>query len=285
MSVYILALFILLPFVSYWLFPAVANVDVISFASEFIMAIAVLVCIFNLKNFRQSERSNNVLFTGFSILLVAICVDALDELVIFPKVITIVIEDLFQIIGLLLIVFGIKLWLEKQEAQSNTLLKLATTDPLTGAYTRRYFIDKANEIMQSDNPRFCILILDIDHFKKINDQYGHNVGDLALVEFCNLIQSSCRESDLFARWGGEEFIILLPHIATPSAYNKAESLRVQLENTELHLSNAVFNMTVSIGIAEYSANVKKLETLIDIADKRLYQAKQQGRNQVVSGTD
>ncbi|MEC8138699.1 MAG: diguanylate cyclase, partial [Pseudomonadota bacterium] len=72
---------------------------------------------------------------------------------------------------------------------------------------------------------------------------------------------------------------------TPSAYSKAESLRVQLENTELHLSNAVFNMTVSIGIAEYSANVKKLETLIDIADKRLYQAKQQGRNQVVSGTD
>ncbi|MCF6456954.1 GGDEF domain-containing protein [Pseudoalteromonas sp. MMG024] len=285
MSVYILALFILLPFVSYWLFPAVANVDVISFASEFIMASAVLVCIFNLNNFRQSERSNNMLFTGFSILLVAICVDALDELVIFPKVITIVIEDLFQIIGLLLIVFGIKLWLEKQEAQSNTLLKLATTDPLTGAYTRRYFIDKANEIMQSYNPRFCILILDIDHFKKINDQYGHNVGDLALVEFCNLIQSNCRESDLFARWGGEEFIILLPHIATPSAYNKAESLRVQLENTELHLSNVVFNMTISIGIAEYSTDMKKLETLIDIADKRLYQAKQQGRNQVVSGTD
>ncbi|ATC97971.1 MAG: GGDEF domain-containing protein [Pseudomonadota bacterium] len=285
MSVYIIALFILLPFVSYWVFPAVANVDVISFASEFIMASAVLVCIFNLNNFRKSERSNNVLFTGFSILLVAICVDALDELVIFPKVITIVSEDLFQIIGLLLIVFGIKLWLEKQEAQNNTLLKLATTDPLTGAYTRRYFIDKANEIIQSDNPRFCILILDIDHFKKINDQYGHNVGDLALVEFCNLIQSNCHESDLFARWGGEEFIILLPHIATPSAYNKAESLRVQLENTELHLSNAVFNMTVSIGIAEYSANMKKLETLIDIADKRLYQAKQQGRNQVVSGTD
>ena len=76
----------------------------------------------------------------------------------------------------------------------------------------------------------------------INDQYGHNVGDLALVEFCNLIQSNCRESDLFARWGGEEFIILLPHIATSSAYDKAESLRVQLENTELHLSNAVFNI-------------------------------------------
>ncbi|MDE3271704.1 GGDEF domain-containing protein [Pseudoalteromonas sp. G4] len=282
MSIYALALFFLLPVVSFWLFPHVNSIDYISFTSEFIMAVTVLVCIVNLKNFQKSERSNQILYVGFSILLVAIYVDALDELFIFPKVITIVIEDIFQITGLLLIVFGIKLWLEKQEAQNHSLIKLATTDPLTGVFTRRYFIDKATEKLSESNPRFCILMLDIDHFKKINDKYGHNAGDLALVEFCSLMEKNLRDSDLFARWGGEEFIVMLPHIALSSAAEKAESLRSKLAESKIKLPDAEFTMTVSIGVVEFSPVTPKLETLIDIADQRLYKAKQQGRNQVVS---
>lgn len=282
MLILVLALFFLLPLISFWLFPTVTNIDVISFVSEFIMAGTVLTCIVNLKKFKQGERSNQILFVGFSILFTAIYIDALDELFEFPKIITIVIEDIFQIIGLLMIVYGITLWLKKQETQKNALVKLATTDPLTGAYTRRYFTDKVKEILQSEKPRFCILLFDIDHFKKINDQYGHNVGDLALVEFSSLMEKSSRESDLFARWGGEEFILLLPHIALSSATEKAEQLRQKLADTVIQLPEVSFTMTVSIGVVEFNPVTPKLETLIDIADQRLYKAKQQGRNQVVS---
>lgn len=95
-------------------------------------------------------------------------------------------------------------------------------------------------------------------------------------------EKNLRESDLFARWGGEEFIVMLPHIALSSAAEEAESLRSKLAESRVQLPDVEFTMTVSIGLAEFNPVTPKLKTLIDIADQRLYKAKQQGRNQVVS---
>lgn len=282
MSIYALVLIILLPTISFGLLPSVVSIDLPSFISELVMALTVLACMLYLKRVKRDERPNQLLYIGFSFLFTALYIDTLDEVIAYPWLVTFIFEDLFQIIGLLLIVIGIRLWLETQQTQKRTLVKLATTDPLTGVFTRRYFIDKATEKLSESNPRFCILMLDIDHFKKINDKYGHNVGDLALVEFCSLMEKNLRESDLFARWGGEEFVVMLPHIALSSAADKAESLRSKLAESKIQLPNAEFTMTVSIGVVEFSPVTPKLETLIDIADQRLYKAKQQGRNQVVS---
>ena len=157
------------------------------------------------------------------------------------------------------------------------LEKIATTDHLTGAFNRVYF-DKiikeelctCKEYQQS----FAILLLDIDYFKKVNDLYGHNEGDRVLIEFSKLMKSQLREKDIFARWGGEEFVILLPNIDKKNAIFVAEKLRKITENFEF---SREYNITCSVGISEYEEN-DTMATLFNRADSALYDAKNNGRN-------
>lgn len=163
---------------------------------------------------------------------------------------------------------------------------LATTDPLTGAKNRRYFLDMFEQELfrykRYQHP-FALLLLDIDHFKQINDTYGHDIGDKILKILVSETQKYIRESDIFARWGGEEFIILLPETDTQEALIIAERIRVQLSMTQLSVNNGNFiKFTVSLGlrvIAE-NENITSLQGIINDADKALYIAKQEGRNTV-----
>lgn len=125
-----------------------------------------------------------------------------------------------------------------------------------------------------------ILLIDIDHFKKINDKYGHNVGDLVLQEISALLSANTRSSDQPCRWGGEEFVILLDDCDINAAQQRAEALRQNIEITHLPYREGAIQVTVSCGVAEYRAG-ETLSMLINRADIALYQAKQQGRNQVV----
>ncbi|RUS47391.1 diguanylate cyclase [Cohnella sp. AR92] len=157
---------------------------------------------------------------------------------------------------------------------------LALTDPLTGLKNRRFFQESLlahiASFRRSQAP-FSILLIDIDRFKSINDTYGHPVGDLVLTELARLLQASSRETDVVARFGGEEFIVLLEGADQTSSVRIAERYRAAIEATPM----GKLNITASMGVATMTAEDTS-ETLIDRADQALYQSKENGRNRVTS---
>jgi diguanylate cyclase (GGDEF)-like protein len=158
----------------------------------------------------------------------------------------------------------------------------AHTDPLTGVYNRRFFdqtFDQHWQSMVRFEP-YCMVLLDIDHFKSINDTYGHSVGDEVLQEVAMRIKSSLRKDDLLARYGGEEFAILLPCTAMESAVHVAERLRITLSRTSINTSSGALKITASFGVATYQDWMSQPD-LIREADYALYEAKSRGRNCVV----
>jgi len=157
---------------------------------------------------------------------------------------------------------------------------LATIDSLTETYNRRYFMERARrEIFQK--PRAALLLFDIDHFKKINDNYGHDIGDQVLQGLCKVCKNNLRENDLFARFGGEEFIILLPDTNLEKAQQIADRLCNVVSKTTFITSQGEMTTTISIGVSTFSPlNQVSIETLLIQADKAMYQSKQAGRNRV-----
>jgi diguanylate cyclase (GGDEF)-like protein len=157
--------------------------------------------------------------------------------------------------------------------------KVANYDFLTGIYNRHKLhkiFTKESERVNRYGGKLSLMLIDIDDFKVINDTYGHEIGDSVLKEFSDIISSNIRTLDYFARWGGEEFVILLPNTSSNDACIRAEFLRKCIE---AHIFSYVNNITISIGLAEYAEN-ELLEKLIDKADKALYTAKSNGKNQV-----
>lgn len=162
--------------------------------------------------------------------------------------------------------------LEKLELQEQ-----AQRDHLTGVYNRfglrKHLVDALAKQTSGAAPLTLILI-DIDHFKKINDQYGHNVGDTVLKEFCHLLSTSTRESDIFGRWGGEEFILLCPESRLEQSYKLAENLRLKLNSAQWPEG---IQLTGSFGVAEIKPN-ESITSVLKRADEALYRAKDGGRN-------
>jgi diguanylate cyclase (GGDEF)-like protein len=123
-------------------------------------------------------------------------------------------------------------------------------------------------------------VLDIDFFKKINDTYGHGLGDKVIIRVADALRAQCRRQDLFARYGGEEFVILMPNTYLNEAYTLAERIRQELENVVISIDQQQsVSFTVSIGIAEVDTETPDLQAAINRADKALYKAKNNGRNQ------
>ena len=160
---------------------------------------------------------------------------------------------------------------------------LALTDPLTGLPNRRSLFELGKiEFARSHRTKrpFCCMLLDVDHFKQINDTYGHQVGDQVLREFSQCSKRSIREVDLIGRYGGEELLIFLPETDRDTALHIAERLRAAVENMVIKISDQVLHVTVSIGISIRDHNTLELETLIARADQAMYIAKHRGRNRV-----
>jgi diguanylate cyclase (GGDEF)-like protein len=173
----------------------------------------------------------------------------------------------------------------KRKKMEKELEKLATTDPLTGAKNRRAFLQFfEQELTRSRryNHNVALLMMDIDHFKDINDKYGHNTGDKALKLLVAEAHGILRGNDLFGRWGGEEFIALLPESDIHQASTVAERLRGNLSKIEVSTnSGAIIRFTVSIGMTVVKNKDDLLDDIVKKADKALYLAKNQGRNRVV----
>jgi len=175
--------------------------------------------------------------------------------------------------------------LQKEIEQRTYALKhIASTDPLTQVFNRRKLQEQAElEIARArrhDEP-LSVLLLDADHFKSINDEYGHSVGDLVLIHLCRLSESVMRENDLIARYGGEEFVILLPHTGLQGANELAARIQSHLKDYPFRSEEEIIPLTVSIGIACLETETSFAD-LIGDADKALYDAKESGRNCIKS---
>ncbi len=185
-----------------------------------------------------------------------------------------------------------KLQNQKEELTQalNRIQVLATRDELTGLYNRRHMMDVLNQhqkrLNRSGHHRFCLAIIDIDFFKRINDTYGHNVGDEVLRNFAQAAATVMRETDVVARWGGEEFLVLLNDTQPGAAAIGLERLRDHLRNVQLAANLPDLKPTFSAGLTDYALS-EPLHSCIERADRALYAAKNGGRDRVVmvNGTD
>lgn len=164
------------------------------------------------------------------------------------------------------------------------LERLATTDGMTGIYNRRHFLTLAdlewNRTSRYNRP-LSFLIFDIDYFKSINDQYGHQAGDEVIIHLANLAGTCKRAPDVLARIGGEEFALLLPETDLPQAQAMAERLRREIAAHPLVMASQCIPATVSVGIATRSAETSNISELMKAADEALYEAKRAGRNRTM----
>ncbi len=175
---------------------------------------------------------------------------------------------------------------QKLSQEKARLEKLAVTDYLTGIYNIRYFYSRLEEEFSRAEryhlPLSCIM-LDIDHFKKINDSYGHRIGDFILREFAQLVKRHSRKSDLVARYGGEEFIMLLPQTSLKGALIEAKRIQRVVKETQFSQLQEGQRITVSFGVACLpDQNIQNADDLIHFADSALYKAKEEGRDLIIA---
>ena len=172
------------------------------------------------------------------------------------------------------------LMLAQIKALSTQLRDVAYTDSLTKIYNRlhfAHFLDAEIDKVKRYGGKFSIIFFDLDHFKEVNDNYGHMIGDDVLACVTEIVSKANRSADIFARYGGEEFIILTPETDLSGALIHAERLRNDIEKFEFKTAG---HITSSFGVAEFNAETDSVETLLERADKALYMAKEYGRNRV-----
>ena len=175
-----------------------------------------------------------------------------------------------------------------QELKRIYVLEVETiTDPLLGIFNRRYLDRRIEEeILRAKRHELelSLLMVDIDNFKQVNDSWGHQVGDLVLKHLTQMLATTLRHTDIIARFGGEEFVVLLPHTPELDASRLAEKLRIVVEQTPLHRIPEL-SVTISIGCSCFLQDDDNAYSLLERADKAMYFAKREGRNRVVSYSD
>ena len=165
--------------------------------------------------------------------------------------------------------------------------KLAVTDGLTGVTNRQSLVKSLQiefERSKRYNSPLSLIILDVDHFKDVNDTYGHQKGDEILIAFASLLKKACRAKDIAARYGGEEFVMVLPQSNAQGAFKIAERVREEMMKISFTGNGSNFAVTVSCGVAEFNKDYESTNKLIAAADQALYEAKNGGRNKTIIGS-
>jgi diguanylate cyclase (GGDEF)-like protein len=163
------------------------------------------------------------------------------------------------------------------------LTELSLRDPLTGLFNRRGLEERLIEEFaraRRYGAPLSLIMIDIDHFKRVNDTHGHAVGDIAIGHVAKLLTKGRRASDIAARYGGEELVLLLPHTPLEGAMSLAERLRHQIEQTPYRAGDADDHLTASLGVSVYERAMREPNDLMHAADRALYRSKREGRNRV-----
>ena len=170
---------------------------------------------------------------------------------------------------------------------SESLSRQSILDAQTGLYNRRFMEESLQrEISRAARKQTTIGLImgDLDHFKKFNDVYGHAAGDKIIVQIGRLLKDKFRGSDIACRYGGEEFLVILPESSLQDTFKRADSLREEIRKMEIVFQGQILgNITISMGVAAYPDKGIRLEELLRVADTALYKAKQEGRDRVISG--
>jgi two-component system cell cycle response regulator len=175
-----------------------------------------------------------------------------------------------------------KFYQDRLRADLGSALEMALTDPLTGFYNQRYLMRHLRGLLAGGQPNgIAVMMVDVDHFKAINDRYGHSVGDMALKAVADTLRNRTRVLDSIARYGGEEFVVVMPGAGSHDAMRAAERLRSSIERMPFHAEPGVAHaLTVSIGVSMTDSPLMTPEQLLQAADHAMYQAKRAGRNRV-----
>jgi two-component system cell cycle response regulator len=179
---------------------------------------------------------------------------------------------------------------EDEKVAIDELYELGVHDPLTGAYNKRYLIERLKEEI-SHSKRFkvplSLVMIDIDHFKEINDTHGHLAGDYVLIKTAELLDSMCRKEDVLARYGGEEFLMVLRNTDEEGALVQAERIRKEIARTSIISEGIKIDITISLGVTsiQESSECEDFQKFIKEADQSLYHSKQQGRNRTTKASE
>ncbi len=236
--------------------------------------------------FALNERVEKLTLSSIAVVLFFYCENTLntDPLILLTDELNNLIYQSVIFVNMIEVMLVMTLFTNEIESNEAKLTKQATTDALTGIDNRHSFFERGSLVYNTAvelNRPCTIMLMDFDHFKSINDKYGHFVGDVCLVEVCKLVKENCREADIFARIGGEEFALIFPDTTLSEANLVAEKLRDTIEMHPIHITEAnSLNCTVSMGLAAKQSNNDNLNELLVRADKALYIAKTKGRNRV-----
>jgi len=218
---------------------------------------------------------------GFTFLFFGLFILTLNQLYVYEASIVKVATRLFFVFGYSLLAIGVTKWVKYNELRHDELSLQANTDELTGILNRRSFTaflnHEFNKSKKHSDP-FSLIILDIDFFKRVNDNHGHLYGDEVLKNLAFLMNKSFRSGDKICRWGGEEFAILLPSTSLENAKTVAEKIRNLVEKQPFTYENTIINYTISLGISESLTTDRDVESVISRADNALYEAKNNNRN-------
>lgn len=257
------------------------SINYFGFVSYSAIAIIMIVTFFAMQKIVSNKEVYLYLVTGFTFIYISLLISATDNIYIYPPQITDVAEDLFRLVGFGFVTVGIIKWIKFDDEIKDKLIELASVDDLTGIMNRRIFdVEFRREFINAKryNRDLSLILIDLDHFKEINDGYGHFFGDLVLKTFAKEVSSLLRAGDIFSRWGGDEFSVLLPQTDTVDAMKVAEKIRTVVKNISVKTDLNKIEFTVSLGITGYQTDDKDASEMLGRADKALYLAKEGGRD-------
>ncbi len=262
------------------------NAELLDLLAESVLMAILLLWIRTASILKRQQRTYWVFILGVFCLVWLMILKMVAEYALVQPLGLQILETVFAIAGVTLLSFGIAAWgrdyrilIEETEEKKNQYKQLSLTDALTQLPNRAAY-NKQIQRLTSQKTDYILVLADLDHFKQINDQHGHDAGDAALQQVSKTLRASCRGDEECFRIGGEEFAIFLTQCTLEQAKDVAERVRLAIESTPVAWQDSTIQCTVSIGLC-FSQQGESPQTTYRHADAALYQAKQEGRNRVV----
>ncbi|WP_319204033.1 GGDEF domain-containing protein [uncultured Ilyobacter sp.] len=253
------------------------EIDIFDVCMETLLAFIILILVIKINSYKTSKKIYSLFDIGLKLLFTSQVIEVMQEIFKLPKLSVNIFEDFFKVLSFSVIITAIYFTIEANEENMKKLKKIASYDKLTNIYNRQEMINRFNMLRKISNRNqnpITVIFLDVDFFKKINDTYGHPTGDTVLKELATVISSNLRDQDIFGRYGGEEFLIILPETDISGGLILSEKVRKFIYSFEF---KEVSHLTVSLGVTQYK-NGEFMKDTLDRLDKALYLSKNNGRN-------